>query len=461
MQIRTKIAIQFTIIVATILAIFSISIYYLSEKYRQQEFYKSLQDRAVTTARLLIKEKEIDKKLLKLIDKNTLSTLYAVEVQVFNDKNEVAYSNYEADTIYYSPIQLQRIRNRGYLEYKYKNKQVVGVIIENELQNKYVVLAKSEDIYGEDKLNNIKNSMIIGLFSAILITIFFGFIFAGSSLKPIAVMNREISTINANNLTQKLNIGNGKDEIAQLATNFNSMLGRLEQSFELQKSFVSNASHELRTPLAAIKSEIQIALQKERSINEYQNILKVLLGDNHRLIKVINGLLQLAKSEQIEADMQISEVRIDEIIFDVQDQLLQLYPDYNILIDFDETPEEESFFKVLGNSQLLVTLFQNLIENACKYSEDRTAKVTLSYNTTKAIIKVQDDGIGIAENELQRIFEPFYRSKVITNIKGHGIGLSICRKIVAMHKGALSVQSLLGKGSTFEVTLSHIKKNPA
>jgi two-component system sensor histidine kinase ArlS len=461
MQIRTKIAIQFTIIVATILAIFSISIYYLSENYRQQEFYKSLQDRAVTTARLLIKEKEIDKKLLKLIDKNTLSTLYAVEVQVFNDKNEVAYSNYEADTIYYSPVQLQRIRSKGYLEYKYKDKQVVGVIIENELQNKYVVLAKAEDVYGEDKLNNIKNSMIIGLFSAILITVFFGFIFAGSSLKPIAVMNREISTINANNLTQKLNIGNGKDEIAQLATNFNSMLGRLEQSFELQKSFVSNASHELRTPLAAIKSEIQIALQKERSVDEYQNILRVLLGDNQRLIKVINGLLQLAKSEQIEADMQISEVRIDEIIFDVQDQLLQLYPDYNILIDFDEIPEEESFFKVLGNSQLLLTLFQNLIENACKYSDDHTAKVTLSYNATKAIIKVQDDGIGIAENELQRIFEPFYRSKVITNIKGHGIGLSICRKIVAMHKGVLKVQSLLGKGSTFEVTLSHIKKNPA
>lgn len=458
MQIRTKIAIQFTIIVATILAIFSISIYYLSENYRQQEFYKSLRDRAVTTARLLIKEKEIDKKLLKLIDKNTLSTLYAVEVQVFNDKNEVAYSNYEADTIYYSPVQLERIRSKGYLEYKYKNKQVVGVIIENELQNEYVVLAKAEDIYGVDKLRNIKNSMITGLFSAILITIFFGFIFAGSSLKPIAVMNREISTINANNLTQKLNVGNGKDEIAQLATNFNSMLGRLEQSFELQKSFVSNASHELRTPLAAIKSEIQIALQKERSVSEYQNILGVLLGDNQRLIKVINGLLQLAKSEQIEADMQISEVRIDEIIFEVQDQLLQLYPDYTILIDFDEIPDEESFFTVLGNGQLLSTLFQNLIENACKYSEDHTARITLSYSEINAIIKVQDEGIGIAEDELQRIFEPFYRSKVISNIKGHGIGLSICRKIISMHKGSLIVDSELGKGSTFKVTLSHVGK---
>lgn len=458
MQIRTKIAIQFTIIVASILAIFSISIYYLSENYRQQEFYKSLSDRAVTTARLLIKEKEIDKKLLKLIDKNTLTTLYAVEVQVFNDKNEVAYSNYEADTIYYSPVQLERIRSKGYLEYKYKDKQVVGIIIENEIKNKYVVLAKAEDVYGEDKLKNIKNSMIIGLFSAMLITIFLGFIFAGSSLKPISVMNRRISTINANNLTQKLDIGNGKDEIAQLARNFNSMLGRLEQSFELQKSFVSNASHELRTPLAAIKSEIQVALQKERSIDEYQSILRVLLSDNQRLIKVINGLLQLAKSEQIESENQKIEVRIDEIIFDVQEQLLQLYPEYSILIDFDEIPDEDSFLKVLGNGQLLATLFQNLIENACKYSDSRTAKVVLSYDDCNTIIKIIDDGIGIAESDIENIFEPFFRSSKTSTIKGHGIGLSICRKIVALHKGKLNVASVLNHGSTFTVSLPHTKK---
>lgn len=458
MQIRTKIAIQFTIIVATILAIFSISIYYLSENYRQQEFYKSLRDRAITTARLLIKEKEIDKKLLKLIDKNTLTTLYAVEVQVFNDKNEVAYSNYEADTIYYSPVQLRRIRSKGYLEYKYKNKQVVGVIIENDLKNKYVVLAKAEDVYGEDKLKNIKNSMIIGLFSAMLITIFLGFLFAGASLKPIAVMNREISTINANNLTQKLNIGNGKDEIAQLARNFNSMLGRLEQSFELQKSFVSNASHELRTPLAAIKSEIQVALQKDRSIAEYQHILRLLLSDNQRLIKVINGLLQLAKSEQIDSETQKTEVRIDEVVFEVQEQLLQLYPEYTILIDFDEIPEEDSYLKVLGNDQLLVTLFQNLIENACKYSDLKTAKVVLSYSQFDTIIKVIDDGIGISENDIENIFEPFFRSSKTSTIKGHGIGLSICRKIVALHNGKLNVSSILNEGSTFTVSLPHLKK---
>ena len=124
MQIRTKIALQFTVIVAFILAIFSVTIYYLSENYRQQEFYNSLRDRAVTTARLLIKEPQIDKQLLKVIDRNTLTTLYPAQVLVFNDSNQVAYYNYEADTIYYSPELLNRIRANNYIETKYSDKQV-------------------------------------------------------------------------------------------------------------------------------------------------------------------------------------------------------------------------------------------------------------------------------------------------------------------------------------------------
>lgn len=457
MQIRTKIALQFTLIVATILAIFSISIYYLSENYRQQEFYKSLKDRAITTAQLLIKEKEIDKKLLKIIDKNTLNTLYAVEVLVFNDKNEVAYSNYEADTIYYNPSLLERVRNKKYVEIRYNNKQVVGTVIENEAHQTYAVLAQSEDKYGEIKLRNIKNSMIIGLFSAILITVFFGFIFASQALKPIAVMNKDVSTINANNLTHKLNTGNGKDEISQLATNFNAMLARLENSFELQKSFVSNASHELRTPLAAIKSEIQIALQKERTINEYKQILTTLLGDNQQLIKVTNGMLQLAKSEQIETEVLKAHTRIDEVLFNVQEQLLQLYSNYNIFIDYEAIPEDDKSITVNGNYQLLLTLFTNLIENACKYSQNKTANVFISFDSDSAKIKINDEGLGISEHEIGKIFEPFYRSQEATTIKGHGIGLSICRKIVEMHEGKITVKSKIGVGSEFEVHIPNIK----
>ncbi|MFN3782931.1 MAG: ATP-binding protein [Spirosomataceae bacterium] len=456
MKIGTKIALQFTFTVATILTVFCLVIYYLSENYRQQEFFNSLKDRAATTARLLIKEKEIDKKLLKIIDRNTLDTLYGVQVLVFNDENLVAYSNYEADTFYYNPELINRIRTEKYLETSYKDKQVVGSIYTDDENRSFVILAQATDKYGKDKLNNIKETLIIGLFSTIIITVLFGFIFASHSLKPIAAMNNEISKITAYNLKTKLNTGNQKDELARLAINFNQMLARLENSFELQKSFVSNASHELRTPLAAIKSEIQIALEKDRSTEEYKHILKSLLIDNQQIIKLINGLLQLAKSEKSDSEVLMNPVRIDAILFETQEEINYSYPEYSVQIDFDAIPEDDNQVTVHGNAALLKTVFVNLIENACKYSDSKSADIRIIFNAKNCIISIKDEGIGIPKAELSKIFEPFYRSQNASVFKGHGIGLSICKRIIQIHGGRLTVKSELGQGSTFRVILPHI-----
>lgn len=455
MQIRTKIAIQFSIIVATILAIFSLSIYYLSENYRRQEFYNSLKDRALTTAQLLIKEKEIDKKLLKVIDRNTLTTLYAVKVLVFNEEDKLLYSNIDAETIYYSPELLKQIRREKFLETNDWDNQVVGMIYKDEKNNDLVVLASASDTYGFDKLRNIKATLITGFLFGIFLTIVFGFIFASQSLRPISEMNREISKISAYNLQQKLSTGNNKDEIAQLAINFNAMLERLEKSFELQRSFVSNASHELRTPLAALKSEIQIALEKERTSDEYQQILSTLLVDNQRLIQLTNGLLQLAKSENQDSKIQMGLVRVDELLFMVQEEISYQHPNYQVFIDFEEIPEDDKMVSIKGNESLLKTLFTNLFDNACKYSDTHKTKVKITFDAKNCIVSVKDEGIGIPKVELDRIFEPFYRTQNATSFAGHGIGLSICRRIVEMHKGKIKVESQVGVGSTFIVQLPH------
>ncbi len=456
MKIRTKIALQFTVIVAMILAVFSLAIYYLSENNRKQEFYSSLKDRALTTARLLIREKEIDKKLLKIVDKNTLSTLYAAEVLVFNEQNKLAYTNYEADTVYYSPELLKKIREEKYLESSVRDKLVVGTMYDNEMGKSFVVLAQAKDVYGEQKLANIKDTMIIGYISSVFLTIVFGFIFAGQSLKPISRINNEVSKITAYNLTKKLSTGNNKDEIAQLARNFNEMLSRIERSFELQKSFVSNASHELRTPLAAIKSEIQVALENERTPDEYQHILRSLYVDNQRLIQLTNGLLQLAKSEKSNENVLMAPVRIDEVLFEVQDELTHQQSNFLIMIDFEDIPEDDNWVTVNGNKPLLKTVFNNLIENACKYSDNKTAEVRIKFNKRNCLISVSDSGIGIPREEIEKIFEPFYRSKNAAAFKGHGIGLSICKRIVDMHKGRIVVKSEIQSGSTFSVILPHL-----
>ncbi len=455
MTIRTKIAVQFSIIVATILAIFSIAIYLISENYRQKEFYNSLRDRALTTSRLLIKEPQIDKQLLKVIDKNTLSSLYPAQVLVFNDSNQVAYYNYEADTIYYSPELLDRIRSQRYIETTFGDKQVVGTMYSDTSSKSYAVLAQAEDVYGKQKLENIKETMYVGYFSAILLTILLGFIFAGQSLKPISNINDEISQITATSLKRKLETGNNKDEIATLALNFNRMLSRLDKSFELQKSFVSNASHELRTPLAAVKSEIQVALQNERTPDEYKGILSTLLHDNDRLIKLTNSLLVLAKSED-DANFKLNPIRVDEVLFSVQDEILHLNPNFTVLIDFDEIPDDMNWVTVHGKVELLKTLFMNLVDNACKYSQNQQADIRIKANKGNCLISVSDTGIGIPNEELEHVFEPFYRTKNASTFKGSGIGLSICRRIVDLHQGKISVKSEISKGSLFVVVLPHV-----
>jgi two-component system sensor histidine kinase ArlS len=456
MTIRTKIAIQFSVTVAIILAIFTVALYYLSENYRQKEFYNSLRDRAVTTATLLIKEPQIDKQLLKVIDKNTLTTLYPAQVLVFNDSNQVAYFNYEADTIYYSPELLNKVREERYLVTTFGNKQVVGTMYSDTLNKSFAVLALAEDIYGKQKLQNIRNTMYLGYFSAVLITVLFGFIFAGQSLKPISKINEEISHITASSLRKSLDTGNSKDEIATLAGNFNKMLLRLDTSFQLQKSFVSNASHELRTPLAAVKSEIQVALQNERTPDEYKAILKRLLNDNQSLIQLTNSLLQLAKSEENKSIDDFSNVRIDELLFEVQEEIAHLNPKYVVQIDFEEIPEDINWVTISGKADLLKTLFTNLIDNACKYSPAFQADIRIKVNNGNCLISVKDDGVGIPKDELENIFQPFYRAKTATKFKGSGVGLSICKRIVDLHSGKISVKSELDKGSLFVVILQHV-----
>jgi signal transduction histidine kinase len=234
------------------------------------------------------------------------------------------------------------------------------------------------------------------------------------------------------------------------------MLSRIEKSFELQKSFVSNASHELRTPLAAIKSEIQVALEKDRTPEEYKEILKSLNIDNQRLIQLINGLLQLAKSEKGDKSLQMAPIRIDEVLFEVQDELQHQHHNYRISIDFEEIPDDDESVTINGNKSLLRTLFNNLIDNACKYSENNMAVINIRFNNSNCIINVSDTGIGISKGDQEKVFEPFFRTKNASNYKGYGIGLSICKRIVDIHGGRIILKSDLGQGSNFNVILPHL-----
>ena len=455
LKIKNRIALQFTLLVAAILLLFSITIYSVSEHYRQEEFYDRLKSRARTTCRLLVKVKGIDKHLLKAIDQNTLSEMLDEKVLIFNADNELIYSSVDDKLLTYHASLLNEVRQKESIEFVQDESEVIGLLY-TEGTEPLVVLASAFDKFGRSKQNNLIKTLAWGLLVGIGVTTVLGIYFAGNSLKPISSINDQVSLITAQNLSQKLDEGNRKDEIAQLAINFNTVLYRLNQAFEQQKSFVSHASHELRTPLAALKSEIQLGQRFVKDDPDLEEVFTNLFSDTERLISITNNLLFLARSYENIDRMKMFPVRIEDLVFIAKEELLTSFPNYHVSIDYISIPDTEKETVIEGNEELLKRVFLNLIDNACKYSDNHSAQILISTNEKHCFVSVKDEGVGISEDDLPHIFNPFFRSSQTSELPGFGIGLSICHRIVELHHGSLSATSELGVGSEFRVQLDHI-----
>ncbi|MFN8347389.1 MAG: ATP-binding protein [Spirosomataceae bacterium] len=457
MQIRYKIALQFTLTVLAILPVFSAIVYFRAENQRRSNFYDRLTRRAQTTARLLVDVKEFNTTLLKLIDRNSSSRLPSEEIFIYDYLNKLLYSNVEEVSPYVTQQLINDIRLQKAVKFEYENRVATGIVFEGRY-DRFVVITSGIDTVGQVQLRELRTTLLFAFLGGILITVILSLFFANQSLRPINAINRQIGEITAKDLRKRLHEGNGKDEIAQLATNFNRMLERLELAFQQQKQFVSHASHELRTPLSALKTEIQVGLSTPHTQAEHQKMLKNLLKDTDRLIELSNGLLQLARMIDAPEAPELGEVRMEEVLLNAQQEVMTNYPEYHIQFDFDQLPEDEYTTLVKGNETLLKNAFVNLLENACKYTSDHQANLRLGFDDTYCIVRVIDQGIGIGKQELPHIFQPFFRTKDALDYQGFGVGLSIVKRIIELHEGKISVASQKHMGTEFTVLLTRLKK---
>ncbi len=259
--------------------------------------------------------------------------------------------------------------------------------------------------------------------------------------------------ITANNLHLRLLKYNENDEFGELASSFNKALDIIEASFESQKMFVSNVSHELRTPLATLLGEIDLALLKDRTTAEYVQTLENSRQDTNKLISLLNGLLDLAKASYDERKIALNIVRIDEILLDARELVLKGNPNYTVELIFNQEIEDDSDITIKGNEYLLRTAFVNLIENNCKFSENKTSHITISFFENKINLQFTDTGIGIPQDELESICTPFFRGKNKTYTEGNGIGMVLAKRVVNIHKGQMYIHSVVGEGTTFTIEL--------
>lgn len=278
-----------------------------------------------------------------------------------------------------------------------------------------------------------------------------GYVLSGMMLRPVRDIQEVASEISATNLSRRINHQGPNDELRALADTFDSMIDRLEHSFEQQRQFVQDASHELRTPLAAIRTNIEVAeMDPEISDEEYASLLETIKTQTDRLTRLSEDLLLLSTNER-EAPT-VEPVTLAELGHDVVRQLGPLAA----ARDVDLRVEGDGDVEALANPDLLFRVVFNLTDNAIKYSGDgKLVTLRVDRRGDNANISVQDLGPGISPEQQRRIFERFYRIDRGRSRRegGIGLGLSIVKELVNSMNGEIRMESTSGRGSTFTVSL--------
>lgn len=440
MTIRNRLSLYFTAISTIVLLVVEVGVYFGFKSVLRSEFYDHLMDRATVAAQLYLKADEISADSLSHVRERYLQPLPHEVVRLYNDKNLPSFIKDRNQ--YWTSNIINAVRNQKRMAFIEGQRQTVGVYYSDN-QGNFVILVSAINEVGQKRLRDMIVIMAILLVSVIVLLFITSRWFAQKALQPIGKVIRQMRTIRAGNLAQRIDEGEGKDEISDLAHNFNQVLAHLENAFEMQQTFVINASHELRTPITSIIGEIEIAMNKERSTPEYLQVLKSVLNDAERLNATITSLLELANADMNYTQPSLTPVAIDELVWELNDYWTGWMGKglFNVSM---QLPDDREKLMLLANKPLLTIALNNIISNAFKFSENKPVQCRLYADDKTILLTIADRGIGIMPDELEKIFESFYRGKNVKQYNGNGIGLFVSHKIVSLFNGTIGVKSAPG-----------------
>ncbi len=475
-SIRTRLSLWFTSVLAVILIVFAAAVLiFLSHTIRRQTD-ANLSDIARTFSESIEREKADGKQANIAPDVLEAEAMREVldelrfrnyRIFVFDERgNLLAADNQNENTFDLSADKLTEfavdfsnsVQDSSFLSLKSSHRRFRIYAKKNfDGQNSSVFVIHPLDD-DDELLDRFRNTLFICVPIVLLLASFGGYFLARKTLSPVAQMSDTASEISATNLHARLPVKNEKDELGSLATVFNSLLERLDESFERQKRFMADASHELRTPLAIVRGESEIALSKEdRPNNELRESLLIVNDEGKRLTHIVEDIFTLARVDSGEYRANFTEIYLDELLADCIRKLRVLADKRKIVLEFSAKEE----LPLRGDEQLLHRLFLNLLDNAIKYNrENGTVSVAAEKSVKEYKITITDDGSGISPDEQSKIFERFYRADKArsrtaeTSTSGAGLGLAIANWIAEIHQAEIHLVRSDETGSVFSVTFS-------
>jgi heavy metal sensor kinase len=455
-SVRIRLTLWYAGVLALSLIAFALVIYYAAGNIFHERQDESLRSTAQTVASAYLEE------LGETHSQSTAGKVVLAEITFPNRYVQLidsagnplaASANLSGATIAIPSPVLADARARGFSNASVNGLRVTVVPLSSDQTLGYAAVAEPLSVIA-DGLSELRRDLFAGVLLVLLLASAGGYFLARKSLAPVASMNIQTQRISAENLSARLDVTNPRDELGHLATTINDLLTRLENAFKEQQRFIADASHELRTPLAVLRGETEVALGKERTVEEYQQSLSLIQDEAERLSRIVEDLFILARQPiNTRAALNKERVSLNDAVRDCARaaQVLAFRKGVRLKLESDSPS-----IALNGDEDLIKRMLLNLLDNAVKYTPaGGEISLALVRQNGNAEIVVRDTGIGIPAEAQPRVFDRFYRvdKARARTMGGAGLGLSIAQWIVEVHGGSINLASTPGHGSTFTIVL--------
>jgi len=441
MELKYKISLFFSITTAAIAILINAIIYYYTSINYHEDFKKHL----IEKEQILIKY-YFEKDEMSLNNYENIKNAYIINV----NKDKYEFYDFNDSTLSWLArnynYNLEEIRknfdkNNYYIfidgfEYHFVGKY-------NSKNHKYLVHIISYDTDGKEKLSDMLDLMIIENLITIILILIIGYIFSIITLRPFKNFIKSISKIKINEL-KTIELTESKDEIYQLSKSFNDLVERIKTSIEMQHNFISHASHEFKNPLTTIIGQSDWILQKDRNNDEYKLAFEKVLIEAEKLEKITNELFKLASTsfkEQIDLN---DDVLLNDLILDLISENDKPEVKFNI-------NENDNNAIIICNRELLKIAIGNIIDNCIKFSDKPEIDIDIIKIDNRFNLIIKDNGVGIPEDQLKFIYNPFFRAYNVIEKKGFGIGMPLTKRILDLHNFKIIVEANKPKGTKFTI----------
>lgn len=451
MNIRQKIVLSFTSMIIVVAGISFVVIYTSFAEYREEEFQQRLKEKTTFTLTFLEEVQVLNRSILHALDRVTLNEMYEEKILLFDKDKKLIYSSIDDLKITFTENLLKNLTpQNNWIETKNGDYDVVAVYLRFQ-DDEFYGISMAYDAFGYAKLEYLRVILIITFIAMVIMAVLLTFYISQQISRPLIKMAAQIESVKFDSGLHDIDIPQTKDEIHVLATRFNELMKRLNESFEFQKHAVHHISHELKTPIAVLVSNLERA-ESETDLDVIKLFLQHQKEDTKNLADIINALLEIAKAES-GFTPHTEMLRMDDLLFDSIEKLKPLNPGFTFSVSLSDKIESEEHLTLNGNKRLLKAAIINLLVNAIQYNAGTQVNIELEANAFSLKITFKNAGDTIQPHEQPFMFQHFFRGENSRSKRGFGLGLVFMHKIIQLHGGTITYHVQPANVNVFTITL--------